>query len=106
MLPGVNAAALVRGARRQVGLTQAQLAERVGTTQSAIARIETGASEPSLARVDMLVSACGRRLVIELEEAPGRGHRSIAPDALQARWDGAVRAANFVLAGRRAVATA
>ncbi len=34
---------LVRDARRHHGLTQTQLAERLGTSQSAIARIEQGA---------------------------------------------------------------
>jgi transcriptional regulator with XRE-family HTH domain len=50
---------LIREARRRAGLTQAQLAERLGTTQSAIARLERGATEPSYARVAEAVAACG-----------------------------------------------
>jgi len=99
----MSAATLVREARRRAGITQATLAERTGTTQSAIARIESGASEPSLARVDLLIEACGVRLLIELDETAAPAAISTPPAQLQARWDGAVRAANFVLAGRRAV---
>ena len=42
---------LIRGARQNKGLTQAQLAERLSTSQSAIARIEQGSQNLS---VDML----------------------------------------------------
>jgi transcriptional regulator with XRE-family HTH domain len=38
-------------ARLRVGLTQKQLADRIGTTQSAVARLEAGTTEP---RFDML----------------------------------------------------
>lgn len=38
---------LIREARRRRGLTQAQLAELAGTTQSAIARLESGRTSPS-----------------------------------------------------------
>lgn len=38
---------LIREARKRRGLTQAQLAEMAGTTQSAIARLESGRTAPS-----------------------------------------------------------
>ncbi len=38
---------LIREARRRRGLTQAQFAEKAGTTQSAIARLESGKTSPS-----------------------------------------------------------
>lgn len=38
---------LVREGRRRRGLTQAQLADLAGTTQSAIARLEAGRTSPS-----------------------------------------------------------
>jgi transcriptional regulator with XRE-family HTH domain len=57
---------LVREARKRAGLTQAQLAGRVGTTQSAIARIETGAVAPSLKRLTELVRACGFDIDVRL----------------------------------------
>jgi transcriptional regulator with XRE-family HTH domain len=56
---------LIREARRRAGMTQAELAAQVGTTQSAIARLECGA-EPSLRRVAELVRACGLELRVSL----------------------------------------
>ena len=44
----------VRTARERAGLTQRQLADRRGTSQPAVARIESGAAETSL---DMMVKA-------------------------------------------------
>ena len=60
---------LVREARRRAGLTQAELAERLGTTQSAIARLEGGGSEPSFERVVEAVRVCGFEFVPQLNEA-------------------------------------
>ena len=67
----VGGAHLIREARRRAGLTQRELAARVGTTQSAIGRLETGGSEPSFERVLELVQACGFDLdihVVPLDE--------------------------------------
>jgi transcriptional regulator with XRE-family HTH domain len=50
---------LLREARLRAGLTQLQLARRAGTSQSAIARWESGAVQPSLERLRELVRACG-----------------------------------------------
>jgi transcriptional regulator with XRE-family HTH domain len=59
---------LVREARKRARLTQAELAARAGTTQSAIARIETGGSTPSFDSVLRLVRLCGMDLDIVLVE--------------------------------------
>lgn len=50
---------LIREARRRAGLTQVQLAERAGTTQSGIARWESGRTDPSLEDVRRLIQLCG-----------------------------------------------
>ena len=42
---------LVHRLRTDAGLTQAELAERMGTTQSAIARTEDGGTRPTLSRL-------------------------------------------------------
>ena len=46
---------LIREARRRAGLTQVELAHRVGTTQSAIARVERGRTEPTAERLGLEV---------------------------------------------------
>ena len=57
---------LVREARRRAGLTQTELAERAGTTQSAIARLESGRTSPALEQVERLLRLCGFQLIVEL----------------------------------------
>ena len=59
---------LVREARKRAGLSQRQLGERAGTTQSAIARIETGHSTPSFDTVLRLVRLCDLDLDVMLVE--------------------------------------
>jgi transcriptional regulator with XRE-family HTH domain len=59
---------LVREARKRAGLSQRELAEKAGTTQSAIARLETGRSTPSFDTVLRLVRLCGLDLDIMLVE--------------------------------------
>ncbi len=57
--------------RMERGLTQAQVAERVGTTQSSIARLESGSREPSLSFLRRVVKALDGRLEVRIaaEEA-------------------------------------
>jgi transcriptional regulator with XRE-family HTH domain len=57
---------LIREARRRAGLTQAEVAERVGTTQSAIARWERGGSAPSLDTTMRVLRAIGFDLEYQL----------------------------------------
>ncbi len=57
-------------ARQKAGLTQAQVAERMGTHAPAVARLEralaTGKHSPSIATVRRYVKACGKRLVLRV----------------------------------------
>lgn len=55
--------ALVRGARQNRGLTQAQLAERLGTSQSAIHRIEQGSQNVSLDMLSRISAALDSELI-------------------------------------------
>lgn len=57
----------MREARRRAALTQSQLAARAGTTQSAVARLESGRTSPSFDTVVRLVRLCGFRLDVALE---------------------------------------
>ena len=62
--------ALVR-ARRGAKLTQAELARRLGTTQSAVARLEGGRVSPSFATLRRYAQATGTRLTVGLERVDG-----------------------------------
>jgi len=57
--------ALIR-ARAAAELTQAELARRIGTTQSAVARLEGGGVSPSIATLRRYAEATGTDLRIEL----------------------------------------
>ena len=52
-------------ARKTAGLTQADVAEAMGTTQSVISRIERG-TNVSIETLDRYVSACGRHLQVRV----------------------------------------
>ena len=62
-------------ARARQGLTQAQLAQRIGTTQSAVARLESGRGKhsPSLATLTRYAEALGRRLEVSLVQQRAKG---------------------------------
>ncbi len=64
---GPMGANLITEARKRAGLTQRQLAERAGTTQSSVARWESGRSEPSFANVVRLIRLCGFVLNVHFE---------------------------------------
>jgi len=63
-------------ARAASGLTQAQLAERVGTTQSAIARLESGAGKPSIETLQRYADALGYRVEIRFVKSRSLTSRS------------------------------
>lgn len=92
---------LVREARKRAGLTQRGLAEKAGTTQSAIARIETGRSTPSFDTVLRLVRLCGLDLDVMLVErddsdwAQASRLLTLTPEERVARG---IRTANTMLA--------
>ena len=56
-------------ARKAAKLTQTELAQRLGTTQSAIARLEGGGVSPSFATLRRYAEATGTRLTVGLVQA-------------------------------------
>lgn len=52
-------------ARMEKGMTQTQIAKKMGTTQSSIARVEAGSTNPSLKFMQKLADALGARLEIK-----------------------------------------
>lgn len=65
----------IRQARLDASLSQVELAARAGTSQSALARYETGAALPTLPTLERLLAACGKRLEIRTlpTQHPGPG---------------------------------
>lgn len=56
-------------ARKRAGLTQSQLARRLKTTQSAIARLESGRGSTKLETLRRYVAATDSRLVVDVRPA-------------------------------------
>lgn len=54
------------GARAKAGLSQAELAQRMETSQSTIARLESGRAQPSVRTLAKLAAATGTKLQISL----------------------------------------
>jgi len=60
-------ASAVIEARSRAGLTQQDLAIRMGTTQPVVARLESGHTHPSMRTLERLAEATGSRLLIRFE---------------------------------------
>jgi transcriptional regulator with XRE-family HTH domain len=76
----MDAGELLRSARRERGLDQAELARRSGTTQAYVSRVERGEVSPSLKTLERLLYAMGRRLNANVEPlTPG----NVAVDQLR-----------------------
>jgi transcriptional regulator with XRE-family HTH domain len=60
----------VIAARSRAGLTQSELAIKMGTTQPVVARMEGGRVQPSLRTLHRLAQATGSRLSIRFEPYP------------------------------------
>jgi transcriptional regulator with XRE-family HTH domain len=65
-----TASTLISSARRDAGMTQAQLASVLDTTQSAVARLESAGANPRLKTLERVMEAMGQRL--ELSRSPLR----------------------------------
>lgn len=60
-------ASAVINVRNRAGLTQKQLARKMGTTQPVVARLESGRGRPSMRTLERLAEATGSRLLISFE---------------------------------------
>jgi ribosome-binding protein aMBF1 (putative translation factor) len=69
LAPEYEIARAILRARDASGLTQAQLAERMGTSQSYIARLESGRTLPSARTLLKIAAATGTRPHFSLEPA-------------------------------------
>ena len=62
-------------ARSRAGLTQEELAHKMGTTQPAVARLESGRTRPSLRALERLALATGSQLSIRFKPLEGRSQK-------------------------------
>ena len=66
----LSAVLQIRWAREALGLSQGQLAAKVGVTQQQIAKLESAGSKPGLHTLQKVASALGSRLVVTLGDPP------------------------------------
>lgn len=64
------------GARLRAGLSQGEVAERMGTTQSVVARLESGRRPPSIRTVQRFAQAVGGHVVLRIESSATRVTRT------------------------------
>ena len=62
-----RAADLIRSARKEAGLSQTELAKRLGCKQSVVSRWETGVDEPRLSTLERVLRACGFSVALVVE---------------------------------------
>lgn len=82
----------LRRARHASGLTQRAVAEAMGTTQSAIARLEAGGTSPRLSTLEAYGSVVGRRLELSGSDLLGDAASSIAVSVADGDHDASLRA--------------
>jgi transcriptional regulator with XRE-family HTH domain len=63
-------AALLRRARLDAGLTQTELARRLGVSQPAVAALERPGANPKIRTLERALAAVGSRLRIDLDRSP------------------------------------
>src|SRR5438034_9001840 len=83
-------ASAVIEARNRAGLTQREVARRMGTTQPVVARLESGRVRPSMRTLERLAEATGSRLLISFgardgQEAPTASCQKLSSP--RRRWE-------------------
>lgn len=99
-----RASALLRSARQEAGLTQAELARRAGTTQSVIARMESPSSNPTVATLDDVFAAMNRSLAVgpspatpDIDEGQVREQLRLTPAQRLAKFEASHRSLHAML---------
>ena len=64
----MDVGATIRAARRAEGVSQAQLAERIGSTQPQVSAWERGTRSPKASDLQRIAEALGRVLQVSLEQ--------------------------------------
>ena len=80
-LEAMTSALLLREARKRAGLTQRQLAERLGVAQPQVARWESRRATPSFERLKAVLAVCGLDMEISLAPRDEDTRRMLAVQA-------------------------
>jgi transcriptional regulator with XRE-family HTH domain len=104
-----SSAVLLKDARLQAGLTQAELARRLGVSQAAVAKLERPGANPTVDTLDNALWATGHRLSLEasvrrpgVDESLIRQHLELSPaERLRGIETMYVQARMLALAGAR-----
>jgi transcriptional regulator with XRE-family HTH domain len=106
-MEGPTPGQLLKDARSRHGVSQARLATRAGTTQSAISRIESDRISPSIETLRSLLQLLGEDLVLSAEPRDSGIDRSMTRANLSrdtaARVRSGLEFADFVRRNRGAV---
>lgn len=78
---------LIRRTRLDAGLSQRDLAQRAGTSQSALARYEGGHARPSLTSLERILRAAGKTLRLEVDDADADPPKHPVQRRLASRWE-------------------
>src|SRR4051794_24699834 len=84
----MSTGSMIRDARLADGLTQAQLARRLGITQPSVARLEAAGDEVAVATLQRALDAMGRALVLPGQGGAAGGDGRPAPEAAAAAAGG------------------
>ncbi|HSJ16509.1 MAG TPA: helix-turn-helix transcriptional regulator [Solirubrobacterales bacterium] len=94
----ISAGATIKQAREAAGLSQAELAERMGTTQSAVARLESRRSNPRVDTLERAIAAAGQELEVAVHAAGPQVDQTMTASNL--RMSSADRLRHFAAAYR------
>jgi transcriptional regulator with XRE-family HTH domain len=79
----MNAGSIIRRAREAEGLTQAQLAKRLGITQPSIARLEAAGDNVTIATLQRALNVMNRTLELRSAQMPSSVDESLVRGALK-----------------------
>ena len=79
--PEFQVARQLIAARNRAGLSQAEVARRMGTTQSTVARLESGQRLPAMSSLQRYANAIGHRLDVRLVRGRARPSATFRPTA-------------------------
>jgi UDP-N-acetylglucosamine 1-carboxyvinyltransferase len=106
MIPATTPDRLIRDARHDAGLTQAELAHRLGTTQSAIARLEADGANPRVSTLKRALDACDRELLLDARLRPSSIDETLVAGRLRLSPEQRIKSFERVYAEMRQIALA